>query len=362
METDRDITIILLHILRRTGEIPERSIRVLDGMGATGIRGLRIAKEFDGCQVTINDINPRAVELIKKNIKISGLDNVTSTTGDVRNILSQERFDYVDIDPFGTPAPFIEYALYSLGREGVLAITATDTATLYGSYPQTCLRRYDSLSMRCYLSHEIGLRILCGFVIRKAAIRGFCARPIFSYVHDHYYRIFFMVSKNVKETDEILEEIQFVLFDKNAHKWHFIERNHIHRWGDLNSDLPKDADLAGPLFIGGLIHSRIKEMVSSRDLEILCEGFKKCEKYKKLLDRLWKEADAMPFFYCTHEIGRSVRGAPAPINKILQRLEERGISGYRTHFSPTGLKLHQKHHLERDSIREFIGGLFNNEI
>jgi len=193
-------------------------------------------------------------------------------------------------------------------------------------------------------------------------MRGLSARPIFSYAHDHYYRVFFKVSKSVVESDEILGEIEYFLIDKSALEWHFLERDSVHRWRDGDcSGSPEELKLAGPLFTGKLIRSDIAGKMDGSNLDVLCKGMKKAEKHVKLLGRLAGEANAMPFFYCTHEMGRRIGGAPPPMKIILEKLKEKGISGFRTHFSPTGLKLDEKHLAGRDSIRDLIGTLFKKE-
>ena len=43
-------------------------------------------------------------------------------------ILHSKGFDYIDLDPFGSPNIFLDSAVKRLGRNGILAVTATDTA------------------------------------------------------------------------------------------------------------------------------------------------------------------------------------------------------------------------------------------
>ncbi|HZD43828.1 MAG TPA: tRNA (guanine(10)-N(2))-dimethyltransferase, partial [Methanomicrobiales archaeon] len=58
MEVNRDTTVLLLSALRPRD--------YLDAMGATGARGLRVARECS-IPVTINDHNPLATALIRQN-------------------------------------------------------------------------------------------------------------------------------------------------------------------------------------------------------------------------------------------------------------------------------------------------------
>ena len=58
--------------------------------------------------------------------------------------MSEEKFGFVDLDPFGTPAPFIDAAIRSSGK--YLGVTATDTAPLCGAHLKAGIRRYGKTS------------------------------------------------------------------------------------------------------------------------------------------------------------------------------------------------------------------------
>ena len=50
---------------------------------------------------------------------------------------SKAQFDVIDLDPYGTAAPFVDAAVQSLSSGGLLCITCTDTAVMAGSnYPE----------------------------------------------------------------------------------------------------------------------------------------------------------------------------------------------------------------------------------
>jgi len=358
METDRNMTVVLLRLFQDAGYLPEEKFNALDGMGATGIRGLRIAMEVPGSKVTINDVNPVAADLIAENIGLNGLTDVATSRQDIRKILCENRFDYVDIDPFGSPAPYVDYALHSLGRKGLLAITATDTATLFGSYPKTCLRRYDSISLRCFLSHEIGLRILLGYVIRKAASNDLCALPLLSYSHDHYYRAYFHVEKGAGKADALLDDIQYLLYHRKDIQWHFVKRSRIPPDSKVHKNSEEDFEMAGPLYAGGLVHPAISKAIRESDLKAAFGGAETGKKAMKILQTLEREAETLPLFLCTHELGRKSGKAPPPMEKLLSTLSKRGISACRTHFTPTAIKIHERHHGELEKIRSLIETLF----
>ncbi len=122
----------------------------------------------------------RAAEVIERNLALNGIDKGKARNEDLRCLLAKETFDYIDLDPFGTPVPYLHAAFHGLRRNGILAITATDTAPLAGTHAKKCLRRYQARPCRCVFGHEVGLRILIGYVARQAAMfdRGTVASAV----------------------------------------------------------------------------------------------------------------------------------------------------------------------------------------
>lgn len=52
-------------------------ISILEALSATGLRSVRYAKEIPGVkEITANDISLKAVEAIKQNIVLNGVDNL----------------------------------------------------------------------------------------------------------------------------------------------------------------------------------------------------------------------------------------------------------------------------------------------
>ena len=100
MSFNRDVSVMFL---RAVG----RDLTVADAMTATGSRAVRIANEVRGVQVTANDISADAIPYIDANIEINNLDNCVSSHRNMHSLFAENTFDYVDLDPFGSPVPFI---------------------------------------------------------------------------------------------------------------------------------------------------------------------------------------------------------------------------------------------------------------
>src|SRR5439155_281654 len=114
---------------------------VLDGLAATGAWGIRMQLEAGPYEITFNDRSTLAVRLIRENLRRNW------TRGDVVNgelvsLLGTDQYDFVDIDPFGPPTPFLGALFEEIKNGSGLGVTATDTSVLSGTYPAACLRRY----------------------------------------------------------------------------------------------------------------------------------------------------------------------------------------------------------------------------
>ena len=134
MELNRDISVLAFQAYQR---MVNREISICEPLASAGIRGVRFAAEIHGAKrVLINDMSERAVKLAKRNVQLNNLqDRVEVRNKDANCLLSchgalRKRFDVIDVDPFGTPVPYMDSAIRALRDNGLLALTATDLAPL----------------------------------------------------------------------------------------------------------------------------------------------------------------------------------------------------------------------------------------
>jgi len=207
MSLNRDISILLLN------SINKNSMQIADPLAATGIRSIRFLKELNKNKIKIiciNDNGKKAVNSIKHNLKLNKIPInkkiIVSNEDANLFLLKSSGFDYIDIDPFGTPNPFLDAACKRLARDGIIAVTATDTSALCGTFPRACLRKYWAMPKKGAVMHETGLRIL----VRKIQLIGAqydkALVPIFSYSKEHYMRVFLRNWKGKNRVDEILRQ------------------------------------------------------------------------------------------------------------------------------------------------------------
>lgn len=63
-------------------------------------------------------------------------------------------FHVIDLDPYGSAAPFLDSAVQNIASGGLMCITCTDMAVLCASYPETCYAKYSSIPLKGDNAHE----------------------------------------------------------------------------------------------------------------------------------------------------------------------------------------------------------------
>jgi tRNA (guanine26-N2/guanine27-N2)-dimethyltransferase len=202
-----------------------------------------------------------------------------------------------------------------------LSITATDTAVLCGTYPKTCWRRYLAKTTRTDFLHELGIRILTGYVIRIGARFDIAAEPIFAHSKHHYYRVYFKMSKGANKSNKLLDQVKIIEWNSNE---------------------------LGPLWFGDLWDKSLVKKVST-----MHGKFNTKKHMVKLLDLIKEEMDLPPLYSNVHKICKSINSEVPPFKLILQALKKRGIKASRTSFSPTGIRAN----CDIQKLKQIIGSI-----
>src|SRR3989442_13147651 len=187
MGVNRDLSAIVL------SKWPRPLGALLDGLAATGAWGIRMALEVGPGHLAFNDRSRDATRLTCENLRRNGL-TADVHTGDLLAYLGERQYDFVDIDPFGPPTPFLVAAFGAAKELSGIGITATDTAVLCGTYPKACEKRYGARPLRSAQGAEIGLRILLGYCDRLAEERDLRLQPILAFSAEHFLRALVTVS------------------------------------------------------------------------------------------------------------------------------------------------------------------------
>ena len=163
------------------------------------MRSIRYAKEIEGISSIIaNDMDSTAVESIERNIKHNGVEGfVKGNKGDACEVMyahrNKNKFDIIDIDPYGSPSIFTDPAIQAVKHGGLLCVTATDLIVLCGNTPEVCYRKYGATPIKGKVCHETALRIVIHHIQHKASTYGKFVKPLLSLQMDFYLRVFLQV-------------------------------------------------------------------------------------------------------------------------------------------------------------------------
>jgi tRNA (guanine26-N2/guanine27-N2)-dimethyltransferase len=317
MKTDRDISVAVLKNFLKKESL------VADALSGLGARAVRYANEA-GMTVFANDIQPSAVSLIKKNARLNRVKIKTSNQEANLFLMSSkyDKFDCIDIDPFGSPAPFLNSAIRAISpKNGLLCVTATDVGTLSGNYPTACFRRYFIKAQRTSFEHELGVRNLITAVFKEGAKYSFSMEPLLAYYNRHYYRAFMKIAGGKKDTNRNIRNIGFVAYCRKC------ESRQIFGLFDSIPEkcaCKQDIEVLGPTWTG---------RIGDKDF------LEKIRLYNPILEDCYNEADIPNLHYDLHAFAKTGKKKDLPkTSEIMKKLGESGYKTSRTHFNDRGIK------------------------
>jgi tRNA (guanine26-N2/guanine27-N2)-dimethyltransferase len=333
MELCRDISVSLVQVL--ANELG--GIRICDPLAGVGARGLRYAMEVRGVErAIINDRSQEAVEYIRRNVELNGLGNVEVHAEDANVLLWShrgKRFHFIDVDPFGSPAPFVDAACAALARGGILALTATDTAPLSGAHVKACLRRYGARPLKTEYCHELGVRILIGFAQRVAGKHELALVPVLTHSTEHYFRIYLRAAGGAQRVDEILGRQGHVSHCRSCGRR--VVTCGIGAALSRTCECGEKFEHAGPMWLGQLVD---KEFIRKVYADLGNRNFTLGCRELVLLYRCIEEAGGPPTFYDHHDLSRRAGVSAPKLLEVISKLRGMGYFASRTHFSDVGLR------------------------
>jgi tRNA (guanine26-N2/guanine27-N2)-dimethyltransferase len=338
MKMNRDSAILALGALQRR---LSRPLRICEPMCGSGIRGIRMALEVpDVREAVLGDMSYNAVRLAEENIRMNGVADRVRVRHMEANILLAlharplARFDYTDIDPFGTPAPFIDTATRATRRDGMVALTATDMAPLCGVNVRACLRKYGSTSLRTGYSHESALRILAGAFVRGAAVHEVASRPVFGFFADHYIRLYMRLDRGKRKADERLRETGWLLNCPGCRSFRSVKGG-LDKEGGLCEVCGSEMKAEGPLWLGDLADEGFcSDMVECSEDSFIGSN-------RRLMDIIGDvrgEIGMPPGFYVIDELSSDLGMESRRIEPVIDGLKAAGFKAARTHADRRGLK------------------------
>jgi tRNA (guanine26-N2/guanine27-N2)-dimethyltransferase len=338
MELNRDLAVIVLQTHQK---LLGREVSVCEPLTGCGLRGARFAVEVEGVSnVFLNDIKPESARLARFNAELNKVeDRVEVANEDAnlflsRNAAPRKRFDYIDIDPFGPPVPYMDSAIRALHNGGLLALTATDMAPLCGVHARACLRKYGGQPLRTEYCHELAVRLLTGCLTMMAAKHAISIEVKFSHSIDHYVRTYATVHYGARRADKSIQQMGYIL-----HCFSCFHRETVtgiaspmkHVCPNCGARL----SVAGPLWLGRIAD---KKFCSIMEQEIEGRMLRQEKKILKMLSLIKSEAEAPVTYFTVDKICDKLN-LPVPAQKkVLDKVREAGFQAVLTHFNSRGFR------------------------
>lgn len=365
MVINRDISSLAI---KAYSKLYDQDLVIVDSMAASGISSIRLLLECENIKkVYINDINPVAVELIKQNISLNKLnadrDQIEISRKDANFLLSEiaqeshvnpendsRKPNVISIDPFGTPNLYVNSAFNAIQRSnGLICITATDTAVLFGIRPKACIRKYLSKPLHVDYCKEIGARILISFISKMANVNKLGIIPLLTFYSNHFIRVFALTFKDKKQISSYFNSYGYVIHCKRCNYRKVIESNIL----TLHDECPNcknnnKMDFAGPLWINKL-HD--KDFVEQMILFNENANYANKKKINKVLNFILEEVN-MPISYINiHKLSQVLKLQEVPkMDDVINLIKEKGFKASRTHFDYTSIKTD----MELESIQKIL--------
>jgi tRNA G26 N,N-dimethylase Trm1 len=182
-------------------------------------------------------------------------DGIHWIEGDANKLMIQAPFQWIDLDPFGSPVGFLDAAIQAISRVGVLEVTATDTAALCGSAKTSAARRYGAVGITDSYMHDDATRILLGTIARIAAMHDKSIHPILSLFDGHHVRVSVLLKRSKEEASDWKENIGYRI---RSNPYHFSTQ--------------AEGQFSGPMWTGPIFDANIAGRMTAEKAIALCSG------------------------------------------------------------------------------------------
>jgi tRNA (guanine26-N2/guanine27-N2)-dimethyltransferase len=324
-KASRDLSVAYVKLLA------SKKGRLLDATAATGIRAIRYAKESGIKNPTILEINSSVYKAMKPNLTLNKVkaDARNESVQEFANT-TKERFDFMDLDPFGGITPYI-FDLMKITNDGArLMVTATDVAVLCGADSKACMRLYDAKPIHNEMCHESGMRILIGHVARIAGLFGFGIEVELSVSYMHYMRGFIKLTHGATTAYSSLEKMGYLKYCEKCCNRE-VEMGFLPKATECKSCKNKMATY-GRMWMGEL---KDQKVVDKLNTALKSDADKK--EAAKLISIIKDELET-PFYYHIPTLTKKMGVGSASHYSVANALEKKGFKVSQTHMKNSAIK------------------------
>ncbi|KAK3098987.1 hypothetical protein FSP39_024964 [Pinctada imbricata] len=357
------------------GKVYENGVRILEGLAASGLRSMRFGLEIPGVrEIIANDFDHFAVKVIGQNIEKNGLTGmVKANFGDAAMVMYQnrgakDRFDVIDLDPYGSPHQFLDAAVQAVGNGGLLCITCTDAAVLCGNFGETCYSKYGSMSLRTRYCHEMALRIILQCVESHANRYSRYTVPVLSVSVDFYFRVFVRVFSGQGKVKRSASKVAMVYHCTGCGAFQLqnigtiipAKGNNIKYAPSQGPPVSKNCEHCGhthhmggpiwavPIHDTDFVGRVIKHVEQNKD------KFKTSDRILGMLTVIQEELPDQPLYYVTDDIYNTVHCTPLTMVQFRSALLNAGYRISLSHCAVNSVKTDAPAGVIWDIMREWV--------
>jgi tRNA (guanine26-N2/guanine27-N2)-dimethyltransferase len=338
--------------------VPEdKTIRILDALCATAVRPRRWRKEVPGqerLKITANDLDadsigwgkmshsthpigdniewPTESSRFEKNSLGEVEDGINWVVGDARSLMVSTPYQWIDLDPFGSPVDFLDSAIQSLSRIGVLDVTATDTAALCGSAKTSAARRYGSIGIVDSYMHDDAVRVLLGTIARIAAMHDKVIHPILSLFDGHHVRVSVLLKRSKESASNFLTNIGYRIRD-SPYRFSTIPEGKFS--GPMWTGPIFDADIAKRFTVENALNlcaARDEDILDNWDDRDIEHSRRELERTVRYISESAELLSKDHTLYAVDDLGVMAGiGQIPPVKKIILGIIDSGFLAARTH-------------------------------
>lgn len=330
----RDFSVLVVSTLEL------RNATVLDALSGCGVRALRYCVEATGVvKCFANDIDERAYDLIAKNVSLNKLQGVVEALNDDANVVmyrlkkSGVKLDVIDVDPYGSPTPFLRAASWAVRSGGFLGVTATDLASLSGARPWAGSRRYWCHLILTDVPKLVALRVLVGYAARVASELDRFIEPVAYAIGSYFIRVFYRVGRGATAADAMLS--RSVGYLKYCSVCGF--REYTHWFDEVTCRVcGSRLDYVGPMWIDRLVSREL--VLRAREALPSFSYMSSASKLSKLLEYQLFEAESGALVpYDVVQMARRLKVNAPRVEEVVECLKSLGYSATRYYGAPTAV-------------------------
>lgn len=335
-------------------------IKILEALSATGLRAIRYGHEIPQvCKIVANDLLGEAVKSIDRNIIYNDLQHkVKANEADAIKFMSSlpksNKFNVIDLDPYGSATPFMDSALQAIEDDGILLVTCTDAGVFAGSgYPEKCYAAYSGNNfgnsfINSETNHEAGLRLIINMIATTAAKYGKSIEPLLSLSIDYYARLVIKVRSSPLEVKKLSSKTMIVfacngcgnkiyqpLGRISGHKYQYPRLDYL--VSSVCKYCESTFTIAGPMWFDKIQNEDFINRILKINLESDHEVYQTHERIKGMLT-LAKSEIPEPFYFNLNQLSSIFKAPPIPIHEFVKAIGNLNYNISLTHAKKNCIK------------------------